>query len=360
LANVRESNPSAQMRAEKQHLLALVKMQRGEFRQAASTLQKNWGRAPGNWELYARFNLAAALIQSGRLQAGMELLKQTSFKTAHDDEAQALIDKVNQAMGYLLLQQQQPEEARVYLEKVRLHGPYSNMALLGAGWAGAMLKQYKRALVPWLELHGRDVRETSVLEVMLSVPYAYEQLHAWGQAAAFYQKAIAVFQQELAMLGQTITDIEDDRMGEVLRNIEVIREQAWMENMQVIEERSATRYIKQLMDDESFFNIMTNYREARAILAHVREKTARLNELQIHPSLQGEQRAQVETYAVNLNARAEQLVKNVQKEIVIQEDKLKLRALQLLEQKKAKLDVNLVQARLALAQSYERLEASTP
>ncbi len=360
LARVRAANPSAQIRAEKLHLLALIKMQRGEFLQAASLLQKNWWRAPGNWDLYARFNLAVALIQSDRLQEGMNLLKQTSFLPAEDDEARALIDKVNQAMGYLLLQQEKPEQARAYLEKVRLRGPYSNMALLGAGWASAVSKEYKQALVPWLELHGRDRRETSVLEVMLSVPYAYEQLQAWGQAAEFYQKAIAVYQGELVMLEQTITAIRDDRMGAVLRDVEVTGEQDWMRNMQVIEGRPATRYIKQFMDDESFFNIMNNYREARAILEDVRDKTAKLDMLQNPGGPQGEQQAQIAVYAADLGTRAEQLVNDVRGEIVVQEDKLKQRALRLLEQRKARLDVNLVQARLALAQTYQRLEASSP
>ena len=40
----------------------------------------------------------------------------------------------------------------------------SNKALLGFGWAAAELKQPKLALVPWMELAGRDAGDAAVLE----------------------------------------------------------------------------------------------------------------------------------------------------------------------------------------------------
>jgi hypothetical protein len=114
------------------------------------------------------------------------------------------------------------------------------------------------------------------------------------------------------------------------------------------------------MDDDVFFNAMNNYREARNVLESAQAKILRLTELQNHRALAVEQQQQVSQLTEELSAKADQLVKNVRQEIVVQEEKLKQRALQLLEQRKSRLEVNLVQARLALAQSYDRLGGVSP
>jgi tetratricopeptide (TPR) repeat protein len=360
---------SAQMRAEKQHLQALILLAEGHYQRAADMLQKNWWQAPGNWDLYARYNLAVALIKSHRQQEGLELLKQTSLKPADDDEAEALLDKVNQTMGYVLLQQQRADQARPYLEKVRLHGPYSHMALLGAGWASAMLNQYRQALVPWLELQGRDIRQIPVQEAMLTVPYAYEQLNAWGQAVEYYQQAIEAYQTEIRLLQQSRAALKRDAMQRVLAGINVESEAAWLKNIHLIDDRLSTRYIRQFMDDEIFFNIMNNYREARFILREARNRMQRINaisnekfqQLKLEQREAGtdnrEQMRFMELLAADLVKRASLLGVQAQQEVDKHGERLKQRALALLEQRRARLDVYLVQARLALAQSYDRLGA---
>ena len=63
----------------------------------------------------------------------------------------ALRDRANLALGFAYLQANQPDKARVPLERVRLNGAYSNKALLGLGWADAALGDYQAALdaVDW-------------------------------------------------------------------------------------------------------------------------------------------------------------------------------------------------------------------
>ena len=364
LNRVSPSVQSPTIRAEKQHLQALILMSRNEYRQAAELMQKNWWQAPGNWDLYARFNLAVALIRSDREQQGLDLLKQTVLIPPDDNEAASLIDKFNQTMGYVLLQQQRAQDARPYLEAVRLHGPYSNMALLGAGWASTLLKQYRQALVPWLELHGRDIREVSVQEVMLAVPYAYEQLQAWGQAADYYRQAVSGFQAEIGRIQQSIEALNRQALGDALERVDVKSETAWLASIQKLDGHPATRYLQQFLDDEVFFNALNNYREARSILLQADRQFKKINQL---ASIKFDQlgaggsnpdnREQIDAMqamAADLFKRVNQLRLQAKAEIDGHTDHLQRRSKELLIQRKSRLDVYLVQARLALAQIYDR------
>jgi len=367
LQRMRRKPGAPQLRAQQQHLQALILMAGEHYRQAAEMMQKNWWQAPGNWDLYQRFNLAVALINTHQQQQGLELLQQTSLQPTRGAEAEALIDKVNQTLGYVLLQQQQPAQARPYLEKVRLRGPYSDMALLGAGWASAMLQEYRQALVPWLELRARDLRQIPVQEAQLTVPYAYEQLNAWGQAAQFYQQAIDAFEAEIQHLQQSRQALNDNAMQQVLAGVDVASEPAWLKNIHLIDDQPSTRYIRQLMDDDEFFSIMNNYREARFILREAKGRVQRIKTLtgdkfeQLIRQQAGagkdnrEQIRFMEILAADLFKRANQLSVQAQQQVDSHGARLKQRALALLEQRRARIDVYLVQARLALAQCYDRL-----
>ena len=92
----------------------------------------------------------------------------------------ALRDKANLAIGYARLQAGEPEAARAALERVRLSGPQSSKALLGAGWADAAAKQFEAALLPWQELQGRNLLDAAVQESYLAVPYAIRRARRDG------------------------------------------------------------------------------------------------------------------------------------------------------------------------------------
>ena len=57
-----------------------------------------------------------------------------------NEELLSLRDKANLALGFALLQAQRAAEARPILERVRLEGPFSSMALLGVGWADSVAR----------------------------------------------------------------------------------------------------------------------------------------------------------------------------------------------------------------------------
>ena len=80
-------------------------------------------------------------------------------------------------LGKLMLESANFVDAERSFDRVRLDGPYSNQALLSAGWADASAKNYERALVPWNMLVERDVTDSAVQEAMLALPYAYSKLN---------------------------------------------------------------------------------------------------------------------------------------------------------------------------------------
>ena len=108
------------------------------------------------------------------------------------EELLALKDKANLALGFALLQGATARRRRNpfcsgFASKARI----SSKALLGVGWADAGVGEFKRALVPWLALRKRSLLDSAVQESFLTVPYAYVQLSAFGQAADYYNTAIS-------------------------------------------------------------------------------------------------------------------------------------------------------------------------
>ena len=128
----------------------------------------------------------------------------------------SLRDKANLALGYAWLQANNPTAARTALERVRLSGPYSTRALLGMGWAEAALGQYREALTPWTELHGRNLLDAAVQESYLAVPYAYGKLNANAQAAEYYESAIKSFDSEEQQIDTAVARIGEGHMTDDL------------------------------------------------------------------------------------------------------------------------------------------------
>jgi len=358
---------SKNVRAELQHLHSLILMSMGKYKEAALYLRKNWWKAPGNWDFYARLNLGVALIHSGEEKAGFDLIKKIGQKKPASIEAKSLVDKANQSLGYLLLNQNKPDAARKYLEAVSLNGAYSNLALLGAGWASARLQQYNQAVVPWTELQKNDIRDIPVQESMLTVPYAFEQMGLLKKSLRYYQKSVKVYEQEHADLSSSIKAINQNLLKADLDKLNVSSESAWLKSVNQVSESNSLRYIKQLIEDAEFFNLLLNFREARLLKVNADKKVAKISDIQTrllqqagsHNQKKSEKhRDQIKfigILAADLLKRSNIMQLNTQKNIDIITEQMKVRALMLLAHRKEKLDVYLVQSRLALAQSYDRL-----
>jgi len=366
LSTIREPL-SKNVRAEMQHLHSLILMSQGEYKKAAQYLRKNWWMAPENWDIYARLNLGVALIHSGDADSGIDLIKNIGKKHFKDAEAKSLVDKANQSLGYLYLNQNEAEKARSYLEKVSLNGAYSNLALLGAGWASARLKQYNQAIIPWMELQKKDMRDIPVQESMLTVPYAFEQMGLLKKSVRFYQKSVKAYVKEQAELMSSVSALNDNQLKNELLKLDITSDKTWLESVNNVGESKSLRYIKQLIEDGVFFNLLLNFREAKFLKNNANKKIKIISDVQTRllkragndnsetSNANRDQIKFIQILTADLLKRSNQMQAEANSNMQLITQQMKRRALSLLALRKDKLDVYLVQSRLALAQSYDRL-----
>jgi hypothetical protein len=196
------------------NLLGLIQLLDKNDDQALETLPKQSGET--EWSVYGDFNQAIAHIRKGEQEKGFKLLQEIGKQPVESEEMKAIKDRANLLMGYLMLEAQQPEPALEALQKVRLRGPSSNQALLGAGWASLQLNQPAQALVPWQMLAERSTDEAAVLEVQLAIPYALAQLEADQQSLQGYRDAISRFNNAITALDQALVNIQHSRFPDNL------------------------------------------------------------------------------------------------------------------------------------------------
>jgi len=245
--------------AERYMLLAQLMMRQGRYDEAITALG-SWHGAP-DWTAYAQFNLGVALVRRDRLPEAISYLDRVGNMQTRSEELLALKDKANLALGFALLQAQRAAEAKPILQRVRLEGPYSSKALLGVGWADAGMGEFKRALVPWLALRKRSLLDSAVQESFLTVPYAYAQLSAMGQAAEFYNSAIESFDSELKRIDDSIDGIRSGKLLDRLLNDDKKDTLTWYWQLTTVPNAPESRYLYALLASNEFQEGLKNYRE---------------------------------------------------------------------------------------------------
>ena len=218
---------------------------------------------------YARFNLGVALIRSGDSAGGSAVLDQLGLAPAANEELRSLRDKANVALGYAALQDNRPQAARAYLERVRLNSLQASKALLGFGWAAASLDDVRLALVPWEELSRRDGSDSAVLESRIAVPYAYAEIGAYGQALADYNKAINIFERENTKLDQSIAAIRTGKLVNGLIERNPGEEMGWFWNIRELPDMPHTGHLAQVLAQHEFQEGFKNYRDLRFLAANL-------------------------------------------------------------------------------------------
>lgn len=245
-----------QVRGDRQILLALTRLARGDAAGAAAALQP-WQGVAGD-EPFARYNLGVALIRAGEAGRGTELLDALGGQKARGEDGWALRDKTNLALGYALLQQEQPAPARAVLGRVRKTGPFTDQALLGLGWAFTREGQHAAALGPLGLLVERPVSSPAAQEARLAVPYLYAQLGDRAEAARRYRAAIDAFEAEHAVLAKALAAVRD---GELLAALDA--EQPL----------PGATYLAGLSAGHRFREAVQTYRELRVLRDNLRDWT---------------------------------------------------------------------------------------
>ena len=256
-----ENNLPAELEEDRLLLKAHLLMARADYAGAADVL--NGMKSSKGGGQYARYNLGVALIRSGDWERGSALLDELGKASAGYEELRSLRDRANVALGFAALQKERPQDARTYLERVRLESMHANKALLGFGWAAASMKEPKLALVPWMELSTRDASDSAVLEARIAVPYAYAELGAYGQSLERYNEAIAVFERESSSLDESIVAIRAGKLVDGLLELNPGDQMGWFWNIRRLPEMPHARHLAQVLAQHEFQEAFKNYRDLR-------------------------------------------------------------------------------------------------
>jgi hypothetical protein len=249
------------------YLKALASIDTGQFTQAVEILQGLKGEK--TLKGYVIYNLGIALIQSGNENEGLRVLDELGKMEFSDNGLLALKDKTNLKLAYYSLDKANTKKAKVYFERVRLDGPYSNRALLGAGWVAVAEGRFDRALVPWSILHKRAETNYSVQEVLMAVPYAYGKLDAHGNAANLYSHAMDVFVEEIGSLDDSIKTIRKGKFLTALLDEKSSKDKNWVVNLREMPDTPETRYILELMASHDFQESYKNYKDLAELRHHI-------------------------------------------------------------------------------------------
>jgi len=247
--------------AERYMLLAQLMLREQRYDAAIDAL-KSW-HGPPDWTAYAQFNLGVALVRKDRLAEARPFLDSVGQMNTQSEELLALKDKANLAQGFALLQAKRAADAKPILQRVRLEGPYSSKALLGVGWADAMSGEFRRALVPWMELHKRNLLDAAVQESYLAVPYAYNKLAATGQAAEYYGSAIESFDSEMKLIDESIEQLRSGNVLDRLLGKSEKESVTWYWQLKALPDVPESRYLYQLLASNEFQEGLKNYRELK-------------------------------------------------------------------------------------------------
>ena len=147
----------------------------------------------------------------------------------------------------------------MYFNRVRLDGPFSNQALLSAGWASLSSEQYDRAIVPWSILARREVTDRAAQEALLALPYAYGKLEIHGRAAIHYGEALDAFTAEIDKLTESIESIREGGFLEALIREEIRKDKDWVIRLRSLPETPETYYLMELMASHDFQTGLQNY-----------------------------------------------------------------------------------------------------
>jgi len=221
-----------------------------------------------NFGGFASYNLGIAYLQSGHRQDALEQLDRAGRLDTDDPAELAIRDKSNLVAGTIHLETEEFALAIPYLDRVRIDGPFSNQALLSAGWANMSIDNTERAVVPWSILAEREVTDNAAQEAMLALPFAYGRLDVHGRAAVYYGRALDAFGAEIDKLNESIDSIREGKFLEALVREEIRKDKDWVIRLRSLPEAPETYYLMALLASHDFQTGLQNYLD----LADLRRK----------------------------------------------------------------------------------------
>jgi tetratricopeptide (TPR) repeat protein len=208
---------------------------------------------------FVSYNLGIAMLQAGKQQEAVEQLNKAGQLSTNDPAGFAIRDKANLVLGSILFESGDFERSKQSLDRVRLDGPFSNEALLRAGWADTSSKQFDRALVPWNILADREPTDVAVQEALLAVPHTYADLKLYGRAALTYGRALETYSGQIEKIDASINSIKEGRFLKALIREESREDQTWVIRLRGLPGAPETYYLMALMASHDFQTALHNY-----------------------------------------------------------------------------------------------------
>ena len=252
-----EGRIPGQIRDDIEFLLANVYLAMGRPADAAGTLKRM--RSGETLEPFVAYNLGIALLQEGSRQDAFRQLDAAGQGADDEPAAAAIRDKANLVLGTILFEDGRYPEAKTYLDRVRLDGPFSGQALLSSGWADVYAENFERAVVPWGILAEREVTDAATQEAMLALPFAYGKLDVHGRAALLYGRALDGFGHEVNKLDASIASIRKGRFLEALVREEIRQSEDWVIRLRSLPDTPETYYLAELLASHDFQTGLQNY-----------------------------------------------------------------------------------------------------
>ena len=256
LARIQGTVPEA-IRDDVEFLRANLEMATGQPGEAVKVLRQM--HSDEDLAGFTAYNLGIALLQDGRPKEAIEQLDKAGQLPARDSADLAIHDKANLVLGSMLFEAGDFDRAKQSLDRVHLEGPFSNQALLRAGWAEATAEHYDRALVPWSILADREPTDAAVQEALLAAPYAYASLNLHGRAALMYGRALEVFTGQIEKVDASIASIQEGRFLEALTREESREDENWVIRLRTVPGAPETFYLMELMASHDFQTALHNY-----------------------------------------------------------------------------------------------------
>ncbi len=338
--------------AQQEYLLlsAMLLMQQQRFDEAETHLRQLGQKSlvqqlseKSVWATYGRFNLGVALFRQGEVQEGRQLLADLGAADAHSEESRALRDKANLTLAYHYLSKKDPDQAQSYFVKTRLQGPMSSKSLLGLGRAYSAKQQYKKSLVPWLELIKQNPSDSAVQDGLLAVPFAFGKLDAYKQALQYYQQALASFKSEMEQVTLAETAVKNGSMMDRLAR--AVGNQGMAESWVLTElpKTPGGRYLWQLFATHEFQETLKNYAQLRLSMGRLEQWSSEIDD---SDDLAPQHRQKLNGKIASLQGQVIGMVERLQTH-------LKVLALEELEKRQQRLLGYAGEARFSMAQIYD-------
>lgn len=266
LGRIQGTVPEA-IRDDVEFLRASILLATGHPEDAAETLEPL--QESGDLAGFAAYNLGIALLRAGATTEAIAQLDRAGQVKGGSASTHAIRDKSNFVLGTLLFESADFERAGRSLDRVRLEGPFSNQALLRAGWSEASVDKFDRALVPWNMLVQREPTDAAVQEAMFAVPQAYAKLAVHGRAALLFGRALETYSEQIERVDASIGSIRDGAFLQALVREEINQDKTWVVRLRTLPDAPETYYLTELLASHDFQTALQNYLDLQDLRARL-------------------------------------------------------------------------------------------